>query len=244
MIRIQLPEGEAQRVEELFRSTDDRKLRDRLQIVLLAHKGRPRGQIASDLAIHRRSVTRWLNAYCDGGLDALVPRKPKGKAASIPDHLADEIKAWVMAGPVSQGIDRANWTHEELADHLRKTHGIGASRSSMQRFCSRIDIRPYRPTYRFLRADKAKQEAAKEDLAALKKSAGGRAGAAEPGRGAFPDGPNPGGNAGRQGAPAGGRHARLQGRVVRVRRHESGLGGAARQHAGEPPEAEPQERGQ
>src|SRR5207248_1271879 len=92
MIRIQLSEAEAQRLEALFRATEDRRLRDRLQIVLLAHKGRPRQQIASDLAIHRRSVTRWLNAYCDGGLGALAPRKPKGKAASIPDSLAEEIK--------------------------------------------------------------------------------------------------------------------------------------------------------
>ena len=37
MIRIQLPEAEARRLEELFRATDDRKFRDRLQIVLLAH---------------------------------------------------------------------------------------------------------------------------------------------------------------------------------------------------------------
>ncbi len=33
MIRIQLPVAEAQRLDTLFRSTDDRKLRDRLQIV-------------------------------------------------------------------------------------------------------------------------------------------------------------------------------------------------------------------
>ena len=181
MIRIRLPESEAQRLDGLFRSTDDRKLRDRLQIVLLAHKGRPRQQIAADLAVHRRSVTRWLNAYCDGGLDALLPKKRGGKAASIPDHLADEIKAWVIGGPASQGLDRANWTHEELADHLRKTHGIRTSRSAVQRFCSKIGVRPYRPTYRFLRGDPAKQEVAEGDLVALKKSAGGRAGAAQPG---------------------------------------------------------------
>jgi transposase len=181
MIRIQLSESEAQRLEELFRSTDDRKLRDRLQIVLLAHKGRPRGQIASDLAIHRRSVTRWLNAYCDGGLDALMPRKPKGKAANIPDSLADEVKAWVIGGPPSAGLDRANWTHEELADHLLKAKGVRTSRSAVQRFCSKIGVRPYRPSYRFLRGDPAAQEAAKEDLAALKKSAGGGGRPAEPG---------------------------------------------------------------
>jgi len=181
MIRIQLSEAEAQRLEDLFRSTDDRKLRDRLQIILLAHKGRPRQQIAGDLAIHRRSVTRWLNAYCYGGLDALAPRKPKGKASSIPASLADEVKAWVIGGPASAGLDRASWTHEGIADHLLKAKGIRTSRSAVQRFCAKVGVRPYRPTYRYLRGDPAKQEEAKAELADLKKSPGGRTGAAEPG---------------------------------------------------------------
>jgi transposase len=172
MIRIQLPRAEARRLEELFRTTDDRKLRDRLQIVLLAHKGRPRQQIAADLAVHRRSVTRWVNAYCDGGLEALLPKKPKGKAASIPKGLADEIKARVIGGPAGCGLDRANWSHEELADHLFKTHGIKTSRSAMQRFCAKIGIRPYRPTYRYLRGDPAKQAKAREEMSGHKKSAG------------------------------------------------------------------------
>lgn len=59
MIRIQLSSAEAERLDALFRSTNDRKLCDRLQIVLMAHRGRPRQQIATDLGIHRRSVTRW-----------------------------------------------------------------------------------------------------------------------------------------------------------------------------------------
>jgi transposase len=181
MIHIQLPQAEADRLEGLFRSTGDRKLRDRLQIVLMAHRGRSRQDIASDLSIHRISVTRWLNAYCERGLQGLLPRKAKGKAANIPETMADEIRRWVIDGPAACGLDRANWTHEELADHLFKTHGIKTSRSAMHRFCKKIDIRPYRPTYRFLRGDPAKQEKAKQDLASLKKSAGRRAGTAEPG---------------------------------------------------------------
>ena len=181
MIRIQLPQAEADRLEELFRSTEDRKLRDRLQIVLMAHRGRPHQDIAADLGIHRIGVTRWLNAYCQRGLQGLLPKKAKGKAASIPAALAGEVRRWVIEGPARQGLDRANWTHEELADQLLKTHGIKTSRSAVQRFCAKIDIRPYRPTYRYLRGDPAKQQQAKEDLAGLKKSAGGRAGAAEPG---------------------------------------------------------------
>ena len=169
MIRIQLPPSEADRLEELFRSTQDRKLRDRLQIVLMAHRGRPHQDIALDLGIHRIGVTRWLNAYCESGLDGLRPRKAGGAAPRIPASMADEVRRWVIDGPAKQGLDRANWTHEELADHLRKTRGLQTSRSAMQRFCSRIGIRLYRPTYHYERGDAAQQARAKEDLADLGK---------------------------------------------------------------------------
>jgi transposase len=169
MIRIQLPQAEVERLEGAFRSAEDRKLRDRVQIVLLAHRGRQHQDIAADLCVNRRSVQRWLNAYLERGLDGLLPRKAKGAPAKIPAELADEIKRWVIDGPAKQGLDRANWTYEELADHLYKTHGIRTSRSAMHRFCSQIGIRPYRPTYRYLRGDPAKQAQAREDIAALKK---------------------------------------------------------------------------
>ena len=146
--------------------------RDRIQIVRLASHDRPHQEIAGDLAIASRTVQRWLNAYLDKGLDGLRPRKARGAPGKIPAALADEVCRWVIDGPARQGLDRANWTHEELADHLQKTHGIKTSRSAMQRFCHKIVVRPYRPTYRFLRGDPDKQAKAKEDLADLKKKRG------------------------------------------------------------------------
>ena len=91
MIRIQIPPSETACLEDLFRSTQDRKLRDRLQIVLLAHRGRARKDIASDLGIHRIGVTRWLNAYCERGLEGLLPRKAKGGTPGIPASMTDTI---------------------------------------------------------------------------------------------------------------------------------------------------------
>lgn len=164
LTRVQLPATEAEHLDTLFRSTDDRKLRDRLQIVLMAHRGRARQDIAADLGVHRKTVTRWINAYCDAGIDGLRPRKAQGKAGHIPEALADEVKRWVIEGPAEQGLDRANWTHEELADHLLKTRGIRTSRSAVQRFCSGIGIRLYRPTYRYLRGKPEKQAQAGEEL--------------------------------------------------------------------------------
>ena len=169
MIRVQLPPAEAERLDALFRSTEDRKFRGRLQIVLMAHRGRARQDIAADLGVHRKTVTRWVNAYCDRGLDGLRPGKAKGTPGKIPKTLADEVRRWVIDGPAKQGLDRANWTHEELADHLLKAKGIRTSRSAVQRFCSAIDIRLYRPTYRHDRGDPVEQAKAKEDLADLGK---------------------------------------------------------------------------
>jgi transposase len=167
MIHVRLPATEAERLDALFRSTDDLTFRVRLQIVLMAHRGRARQDIAADLGVHRKTVTRWINAYCADGLDGLRPKKAKGTPGHIPKALADEVKKWVIEGPAKQGLDRANWTHEELADHLLKTKGIRTSRSAVQRFCSRIGIRLYRPTYRHDRGNPQKQAKAREEIAEL-----------------------------------------------------------------------------
>jgi transposase len=169
VIRIRLPEGETQRLKQAYREETDPKYKDRIQIVRLASRDRPHKDIAADLAITTRTVQRWLNAYLDRGLDGIRPRKAPGKTGHIPAGLADEVKAWVIEGPAKQGLDRANWTHEEIADHLYKTKGIQTSRSAVQRFCSRIGIRVYRPTYHHERGDPDKQAQARQDIAELKK---------------------------------------------------------------------------
>jgi transposase len=169
VIRIRLPQEESERLDHLFRREADPKFRDRIRIVRLAHRGRPHQDIARDLAVTPRTVQRWLNAYLDRGLDGLRPRKAPGRRSPLPDDLADEVRRWVIEGPAAQGLDRANWTHEELADHLYKVKGIRTSRPAVGRFCRKIGIRLYRPTYRYLRGDPAKQEQARQDIAALKK---------------------------------------------------------------------------
>jgi transposase len=79
------------------------------------------------------------------------------------------IQAWVKDGPQSCQLDRANWTYEELATHLYRTTGIEVKRTAMRVFCQRHDIRPYRPTYRYLRGDPTQQQGAQGELVAVKK---------------------------------------------------------------------------
>jgi putative transposase len=169
LIRIRLSAPQLTALEHAFRTTTDRKLRDRAQIVLLAHRGRPHQDIAADLGITSRTVQRWLNAYTDRGLDGLTPRKAPGAEPKLTVDLAPVLRQWVIDGPAACGLDRANWTYAELADHLYKTTGVRVGTSAMQAFGHKHGIRPYRPTYRFLRGDPVKQATARDELAALKK---------------------------------------------------------------------------
>ena len=164
MIRISLPDDDLQRLEAVFREAADAKLRHRVQIVLMAHRGRRHPDIAADTGTSPRSVQRWLNSYLDRGLDGLRPRKAPGAKPRLTPDLAPVLRRWVIDGPAKQGLDRANWTHEEIADHLLKAKGIRTSRSAVQRFCSGIGIRLYRPTYRHERGHPEKQARAREAL--------------------------------------------------------------------------------
>src|SRR5262245_35189675 len=84
MIRIYLSEAEAQRQGHAFRSATDARLRDRLNVVRLAYKGRRYADIADQLGISPRSVQRWLNAYLERGTDGLAPRRAPGAKPHIP----------------------------------------------------------------------------------------------------------------------------------------------------------------
>ena len=150
MIRIRLTAEEREELERTFKATPERRLRDRCQAVLMADRGR--------------------RAYRAGGLAGLTIRWAAGPPPRIPEERAATILAWVKDGPPGCGLERANWTYAELATHLCRVHGIEVRATAMRAFCRRHGVRPYRPTYRYLRGDPERQQAARAELAGLKKS--------------------------------------------------------------------------
>jgi transposase len=169
MLRITLRADEQAEIEQTFKTTADRRLRDRCQAVLMAHRGRKRKTIAAALGVHRTTVKKWLAQYQVRGLAGLQRGHAPGQPRRIPEMFAATIVEWVKAGPQGCGLNRANWTYEELAVQVYRTTGIALKRTAMREFCQRQQIRPYRPTYRYLRGDPHRQAVAKEELAELKK---------------------------------------------------------------------------
>jgi transposase len=167
--KIVLNTDEVEQLEQLFRKSPECAVRDRIQAVLMANNGRPYNQIAADLCVVPRTIGRWLSGWLERRMAALKPGRASGASPRIAEHLAEEVRRWVIEGPAACGLKIANWTHEELARHLRRSYGIKVKRSATGRFCRKHDIRPYRPTYRYLRGDPVKQATALAELKALKR---------------------------------------------------------------------------
>src|SRR5215813_3086063 len=80
MWRITLSAGEQAAREQTVKTTADRRLRDRCQAVLMAHRGRKRKASADDLGVHRTTGKKWLEQYrAQGGSLACV--RPPGEVS-------------------------------------------------------------------------------------------------------------------------------------------------------------------
>jgi transposase len=99
MRRIRLTTAEQEQLEHLFKTTHDRRLRDRCQAVLMASRGRKRKTIAQDLGVHRTTVQLWLKHYHERGVEGLQIQWAPGQARRIPETLVPTSQEWVKAGP-------------------------------------------------------------------------------------------------------------------------------------------------
>jgi transposase len=110
MYHITLTPAEEHVLEQTFKTTPDRRLRDRCQAVLMAARGRRRHLIAQDLGVHRTTLRLGLQSYRTRGLQGLQIQWAPGQPRRIPAELAPTIVEWVKGGPASCGLQRANWT--------------------------------------------------------------------------------------------------------------------------------------
>jgi transposase len=92
MQRIRLTIAEHEQLEYTFKTTSDRRLRDRCPAVLMASRGRKRQAIAQDLGVHRTTVRRWLTQYHQHGLAGLPIQWAPGPASRMPATLAPTLQ--------------------------------------------------------------------------------------------------------------------------------------------------------
>ena len=101
MYKMILTVSQKQELEQVFKSTPDRRLRARCQVVLMAAWGQARHEIAQDLGMHRTTLRLWLQSYRDQGLAGLLIQWAAGARVRIPEEWVPRLVAWVKGGPAS-----------------------------------------------------------------------------------------------------------------------------------------------
>jgi len=135
MIHIQLDPTTRDDLQQMRRRDLPAKVRDRLEMVLLADAGWAPARIAEHLGYGYRTALNVLNGFRDRGRDALLPR-PRGPA---PDHARrDQVTGRLRA---LLGQDRT-WTSAQLAEALRD-QGVILSPRQVRRY-----LRGMRSRYR------------------------------------------------------------------------------------------------
>jgi transposase len=115
-----------------LRSERDPQLRPRLHLLVLLKSGQVtnRRHAAAHLAVHRNTITSWLQRYRHGGLEGLLTYKEPGAPSgqkTLPPAVFAQLKAR-LAAPTgfASYVDMQQWLREEFAlDVPYKTlHGI------------------------------------------------------------------------------------------------------------------------
>ncbi|RYD65399.1 MAG: helix-turn-helix domain-containing protein, partial [Verrucomicrobiaceae bacterium] len=88
MSGLALSEEQRSELEACFRTTEDRRLRERCQAVLMTSRGRSQQQIAEDLGTTPRNIQRFLARYRASGLRGLRIQWAPGRTPLIPERLA------------------------------------------------------------------------------------------------------------------------------------------------------------
>lgn len=108
-------------LRERLRAERDPERKRRLHALVLFVSGQAttRGQVADHLAVHRNTVTRWIDRYRQGGLDALLTPSKRGPAPgqrTVPEPVLDALKDRLGDAAGFGGYDEVQrWLRDEYA---------------------------------------------------------------------------------------------------------------------------------
>ena len=146
--------GDAARLEDLIDAEANAKQRDRYRAAFLALQSQETEEIMRMLRRSRGFVQRWAYAYRDGGIEALVPGKPKGRPVILGRQQEPAFLARIDAGPTEADGVCAFTCHDArriLEDEFKARYTYEGARCLLHR----LGYTPLRPRPRHERHDPA-----------------------------------------------------------------------------------------
>jgi transposase len=144
-IVIRLTSRVKMRLRQTRRTTRDKGLAQRCQIVLHAAKGRPSRTIAEAVGCSRSWVSRVLVRFLKDGEAGLVDRREDNGRQKLDEWYLGRLYEVVAKRPTDYGYRRPTWTREWLVDCLARLTEQRIHVTTMSRALAKIGARRGRP---------------------------------------------------------------------------------------------------
>jgi len=139
----------------------------KIAALLLILEGQRPGWVTEVLGLTRMSLSRWIHAVNQGGLEALKPRPRPGRPTRLEPKVQKALEIHLEKSPQEFGLNRAQWDGPTVVAHLRRHFGITLKVRQAQRWMHHLGYRLKRASYSYLQA---KTQEARKFQRALKKT--------------------------------------------------------------------------
>jgi transposase len=148
-LEIPVPTAEElERLDTLYRTTREVRLRTRAQMVLLAGEQRLAAPaIARIVREDEQTVRRWLKRYLAEGIEGLKDRPMPGAPGRVTPAYRVQLLAAVRRRPRTLGQPSSLWTLRRLADSLADQTGLRVSYETVRRVLAAAEIVLSRPQH-------------------------------------------------------------------------------------------------
>lgn len=123
--------------------SEERRMVERAQIVLLACEGLSASRIAARVGCSERLVQRWRGRYERDGLDGLRDKPRSGR----PLTHGPEVRARLIAKACTRPPDTESGQRRERFTYRELGEAVGMSESQAHVILGRADIKPHRTDY-------------------------------------------------------------------------------------------------
>jgi len=152
---------------------DSRKI-DRINVIILALRGKNRLEIAKILGFNNQTVGEYVRKFNEGGLEELLTiGKAPGCIPKISPDIQEELKEVILKTPSEIGYAvNVNWNSRIIAQYVKDVYNIDIEASSIRRLMKRMGFTYNRPTYVLMKADEEEQKKFEEKFEDIKKHSG------------------------------------------------------------------------
>lgn len=115
-------------------------------------------EVARFLGVDPRSVRRWVQAYRNGGLDALKAEPRPGRPAKLTAEQTETVLGWFQRSATDFGFRTQLWTARRVAQLIKKHFHVSFNHRYLCAWLAEHAITPQKPQRRARERDPARIE--------------------------------------------------------------------------------------